>query len=96
MSQVNEKNAADRHLPPEMLARHSDELVYVQLPPSKIDWFNKIIEGYDNLALVSTLNKDADAPAERALLVCWVTADMRPVLLKLLDKLKITVIQAPI
>ena len=51
---------------------------------------NKIIEGYDNLALVSTLD------AQRALLCCWVTADMRPVLLKLLSKLKIEVVQAPI
>ena len=69
---------------PEMLARHAQELVYVQVP------LNKIIEGYDNLALVSTLD------AQRALLCCWVTADMRPVLLKLLSKLKIEVVQAPI
>lgn len=75
---------------PEMLARHAQELVYVQVPPAKIYWLNKIIEGYDNLALVSTLD------AQRALLCCWVTADMRPVLLKLLSKLKIEVVQAPI
>ena len=92
MSEANEIKERDRHLPPEMLARHAEELVYVQLPPAKIDWFNKIVEGYDNLALVSTLNKET----ERALLVCWVTVDTRPVLLKLLDKLKITVVQAPI
>jgi len=85
---------SERGLQPAMLARYADELVYVQLPPAKIDWFNKIIEGYDNLALVSTLNREF--AADGALLACWVTADMRPVLLKLLAKLKIAVVQAPI
>lgn len=75
---------------PDMLARHAQELVFVQVPPARIDWLNKIIEGYDNLALISTLD------AEKALLCCWVTEDMRPVLLKLLSKLKIEVVQAPI
>ncbi len=73
---------SDRQLDLTMLSRHADELVLVKLPPEKIDYFNKIIEGYDNLAMVSTVD------AKAALLVCWVTADMRPVLLKLLDKIR--------
>lgn len=81
---------SERQLAPDLLARHAGELVYVQLPPARIDWFNKIIEGYDNLALVSTIDR------ESGLLACWVTADTRPLLLKLLSKLHIEVVQAHI
>ena len=42
----------------DMLARHAQELVFVQVPPARIDWLNKIIEGYDNLALISTLDAE--------------------------------------
>lgn len=80
---------SERSLSPDMLARHEAELVYVRLPAAKIDWFNKIIEAYDNLALVSTVDPAA------ALVVCWATADMRPILLKLLSKLPVEVVQAP-
>ena len=54
----------------------------VRVPAAKIDRFNKIIEAYDNLALVSTV----DAAAGE--LICWVTPDLRPLLLKLLEKLR--------
>lgn len=79
----NEKNN-ERQLAPELLAAAEDagELVHVRVEPSRIDWFNKIIEGYDNLALVSTLD------AREGRLCCWVTADMRPVLEKLLSKMR--------
>ena len=30
-----------------------DEMMYVQVDPVDIDLFNKLLEGYDNLALVS-------------------------------------------
>lgn len=84
-SEHNEHNeSSERGVSPELLARAeaAGELVFVRVAPERIDWFNKIIEGYDNLALVST----RDPAAGR--LCCWVTGDMRPVLLKLLSKLK--------
>ena len=76
----------ERQLSPELLARHAAELVWLQVPPAKIDWFNKIVEAYDNLALVSTVD------AAEGLLV---TPDMRPPLLKLLAKLPVDLVQAP-
>jgi hypothetical protein len=30
------------------------EMIYVQVEPADIDLFNKLIEGYDNLALVTS------------------------------------------
>ncbi len=60
--------------------------VWLQVPPRRIDYINKIIEAYDNLAMVSTVD-----PAE-GILVCHVTPDMRPVLLKLLSKLRVKVL----
>ncbi len=84
----------ERRLPAEMLARHAGELVYVRLEPARIDWFNKIIEGYDNLAMVSTIERESDQNS--GLLACWATADTRPLLLKLLSKLHIEVVQAHI
>lgn len=72
----------DRAFDLTLLERYSDEAVRVTVPPAKIDHFNKIIEAYDNLAIVSTV----DAAAGE--LVCWVTPDMRPTLMKLLEKLR--------
>lgn len=80
----------ERQLSQELLARHAAELVWVQVEPAKIDWFNKIVEAYDNLALISTVD------AAQGLLVCWATADMQPVLLKLLSKLPVKLVQAPV
>ena len=34
--------------------KDNGELVYVKVEPGDIDFFNKLLEGYDNLALVST------------------------------------------
>lgn len=34
--------------------KDNGELIYVQVEPRDIDLFNKLLEGYDNLALVST------------------------------------------
>lgn len=72
----------DRTLDLTLLERYPDEAVRVTVPLEKIDHFNKIIEAYDNLAIVSA----ADAAAGE--LVCWVTPDMRPTLMKLLEKLR--------
>lgn len=35
---------------------NNGELIYVQVEPRDIDLFNKLIEGYDNMALVSTVD----------------------------------------
>lgn len=32
------------------------ETLFVEIAPADIDFFNKLIEGYDNLALVTTLD----------------------------------------
>ena len=40
-----------------MLLQHNDgEQILVQISPSDIDFFNKLVEGYDNLAIVTTLD----------------------------------------
>jgi len=38
----------------ENLEKDNGELIHVQVEPSDIDLFNKLLEGYDNMALVST------------------------------------------
>ena len=32
------------------------EVIYVQIEPADIDFFNKLIEGYDNMAMVTTVD----------------------------------------
>lgn len=32
------------------------ELIYVQVEPADIDLFNKLLEGYDNMALVTSVD----------------------------------------
>lgn len=78
-----DKTAADdRELCRTLAENYPQEAVRVRVPAEKIDRFNKIIEAYDNLAIVSTV----DAAAGE--LICWVTPDLRPLLLKLLEKLR--------
>ena len=36
--------------------KDNGEMIYVQVEPVDIDLFNKLLEGYDNMALVSTLD----------------------------------------
>ncbi len=67
----------------------SEGKVWLRVTPRRIDYINKIIEGYDNLAMVSTVD-----PAQ-GVLVCHVTPDMRPVLLKLLSKLRVELLDGP-
>lgn len=73
----------ERGIAPDMPERYPSEVVRVKVASEKIDQLNKIIEAYDNLAIVSTVD------AAQGELICWTTADCRPVLLKLLSKLKI-------
>lgn len=74
---------SERGIAPDMPQRYPNEVVRVRVLPENIDRFNKIIEAYDNLAIVSTVD------AAKGELICWTTADGRPILLKLLSKLKI-------
>jgi hypothetical protein len=83
VSENARENQASRQLEPDMLRRHAEELVCVRVQPEQIDIFNKIVEAYDNLAIVSTVS------AAEGTLACWVTADMRPILLKLLGKMPV-------
>ena len=50
-------------------AAEKGEAIVIRVDPSHIDLLNKLMEGYDHLALVSTL----DAKAGK--LVVWVTKD---------------------
>lgn len=68
-----------------MVERYPNEVVRVRVAPEQIDRFNKIIEAYDNLAIVSTID------AGRGELVCWTTEDSRPILLKLLSKMRMNI-----
>lgn len=68
-----------------MVERYPNEVVRVRVAPEQIDRFNKIIEAYDNLAIVSTID------AGRGELVCWTTEDSRPILLKLLSKTRMNI-----
>ncbi len=64
-------------------ARYHKDIVWVKVAPAQIDLFNKIIEAYDNLALVSTVD------AETGLLAVWTTPDTRQDVLKLIHKMPI-------
>lgn len=68
-----------------MVERYPNEVVRVRVAPEQIDRFNKIIEAYDNLAIVSTID------AGRGELVCWTTEDSRPILMKLLSKMRMNI-----
>ena len=48
-------------------AARQGEAIFVQVAPEKIDLLNKLLEGYDNLTLVTTLD------AQKGDLVLWVT-----------------------
>jgi len=36
--------------------KEAEEMILVEVAPRDIDFFNKLLEGYDNLALVTTLD----------------------------------------
>jgi len=70
-------------------ARYHEDIVWVKIAPAQIDLFNKIIEAYDNLALVSTVD------AAAGLLAVWTTVDTRKDTQKLISKMpfKINVVE---
>lgn len=69
-----------------LMAENQNEVLYFRVEPKDIDIFNKIIEAYDNIAIVSTVDPKA------AKLGVWVTEDTRPVLLKLIKKMPVRAI----
>ena len=69
----------------DILARHPEDVLYYKLEPKDIDVFNKIVEAYDNVALVSTVDPKI------AKVALWATADTKGVLLKLLKKMPVRV-----
>ena len=69
----------------EKLYKDAGETILLQVEPRDIDLFNKLIEGYDNLALVTTL----DVKIGRVAL--WVTHYAKKDLLAVLKCLPIPV-----
>ncbi len=63
----------------------NDEMVLVEIAPQDIDFFNKLIEGYDNLALVTTID------AKMGKLALWVARQSLKDLLAVLKCLPIPI-----
>lgn len=60
------------------MTQAKDQSIIIQLEPNDIDFFNKLIEGYDNLALVTTLD------AKIGKVVLWVTEHTKKEILAIL------------
>ncbi|MCL2496402.1 MAG: DUF4911 domain-containing protein [Clostridiales bacterium] len=63
----------------------ADEMILVEVAPHDIDFFNKLLEGYDNLALVTTLD------AQLGKLALWVTKHAKKDVLAILKCLPVPV-----
>ena len=61
------------------------EQILVQIAPSDIDFFNKLLEGYDNMAIVTTID------AKLGKLALWVTQHTKKDTLGILKCLPIPV-----
>jgi len=61
------------------------EQILVQIAPSDIDFFNKLVEGYDNLAIVTTLD------AAIGKIALWVTEHTKKEMMGILKCLPIPV-----
>jgi putative protease len=61
------------------------EMILVEVAPYDIDFFNKLLEGYDNLALVTTLD------ARLGKLALWVTKHAKKDVLAILKCLPVPV-----
>ncbi|MDO4581823.1 MAG: DUF4911 domain-containing protein [Bacillota bacterium] len=68
-----------------MEAKHEGEMLMVSVEPADIDLFNKLIEGYDNMALVTTLD------ARLGRIALWVSAHAKKDMLAILKCLPIPV-----
>ncbi|MCL1974941.1 MAG: DUF4911 domain-containing protein [Firmicutes bacterium] len=65
--------------------RGGEEMILVEVAPRDIDFFNKLLEGYDNLALVTTLD------AKLGKLALWVTKHAKKDVLAILKCLPVPV-----
>jgi len=61
------------------------EMILVEVAPHDIDFFNKLLEGYDNLALVTTLD------ARLGKIALWVTKHAKKDVLAILKCLPVPV-----
>ena len=64
---------------------NNDEMILLEIAPQDIDLFNKLIEGYDNLALVTTLD------AKLGKIALWVTKHTKKDLMAILQCLPVPV-----
>jgi len=56
----------------------SPDIIWLKVPTSQIDIFNKFIEAYDNLAVVTTFD------VQEGILALWVTPDTKNAALKII------------
>lgn len=59
-----------------------DSRVYIEIPPSEVNYVNRILEGYEYLGVLTTINP------KRAICMIWSTEDTREEVIFLLSKLK--------
>lgn len=64
---------------------NGEEMILVEVAPRDIDFFNKLLEGYDNMALVTTLD------ARLGQLALWVTKHAKKDVLAILKCLPVPV-----
>ena len=57
----------------QIMLAHPEEMVFVQVKPQDIDLFNKLMEAYDHMTLVTTVE------ADKGILGLWVTPDTKSV-----------------
>lgn len=64
---------------------NQEEMILVEVAPHDIDFFNKLLEGYDNLALVTTLD------AKLGKIALWVAKQAKKDVLAILNCLPVPV-----
>ena len=62
-----------------------DEQLLLQVAPNDIDFFNKLVEGYDNLSIITTID------AKLGKMALWVTEHTKKEVLAILKCLPIPV-----
>lgn len=58
-----------------------DEQLYIEVPASAVNYVNRILEGYEYLGILTTIN------AERATCVVHTTNDTRPLAIEVLKSI---------
>lgn len=58
-----------------------DEQLYIEVPASAVNYVNRILEGYEYLGILTTIN------AERATCVVHTTKDTRPLAIEVLKSI---------